>query len=114
MSYLFACPHCDLQTQVDPQYSGHSGTCIECGEPIRVPDFAPAQRQPDLAKSVTSSLSSFRAAPIVAALVAVIILFTLANAVVRYGGDAVQKMQLNRERVASIRNLEKIAAALNA
>ena len=40
MPIPFRCPHCGLQTQVDPQYAGQSGPCAGCGQMIAIPSSA--------------------------------------------------------------------------
>mgnify|MGYP007059385969 CR=1 FL=1 len=37
MPIPFACPHCQHETLVEDKYSGESGKCIACGNPITVP-----------------------------------------------------------------------------
>ncbi|QDT08883.1 DUF1559 domain-containing protein [Planctomycetes bacterium K23_9] len=111
MPFLFTCPHCRTQTQVEDQYSGRSGECVTCGKPIDIPRFAP--------KRLGSGKTGLSGATkpfgwIVAASVALVLLGCLVFAVFRFGGQTVQRLSSNRTRNASIRNLEKIAAALNA
>ncbi len=33
----FRCPHCGLETQVDPKYGGRTGPCAGCGKPVTIP-----------------------------------------------------------------------------
>ena len=47
MPYLFTCPYCNSQTEVEDQYSGQSGECFSCNSPIQLPDFDQIQAQAD-------------------------------------------------------------------
>jgi hypothetical protein len=109
MPFLFTCPHCRTQTQVEDQYSGRSGECVTCGKPIDVPRFAPKRR---LAKGAASAKEPF--GWIVAASVVLVLLGCLVFAIFRFGGQTIQQLSSNRSRNSSMRNLEKIADALNA
>ena len=113
MSFLFTCPHCQTQTLVEDQYSGLQGRCATCNHLIQIPEFA--EQRVERASGGTSHLLSqprvrWAAAAVASLLLAGCVLFVL----VRYGGSAVGTMQANRSRAQDIRNLEKIAAALNA
>lgn len=121
MPYLFTCPHCQTKTLVDDQYSGQSGSCVTCGSPIHLPDFAPhvaaVQSSPpgeagggprfDVLKS--AGLRRFAISAVAAAILVIggITLF-------RFGSPAVSTMAEGRSRNQAVRNIEKIAAALNA
>ncbi|MCO6456199.1 MAG: DUF1559 domain-containing protein [Pirellulaceae bacterium] len=37
MPFVFRCPHCGTETEVDDQYAGHSGPCAVCGRIVTVP-----------------------------------------------------------------------------
>ncbi|MGB7344750.1 MAG: DUF1559 domain-containing protein [Pirellulaceae bacterium] len=116
MPFLFTCPHCRTQTQVEDQYSGRSGECVTCGKPIDIPRFAPkrlgAKRPGASQANLSGATKPF--AWIVAASVVLVLLGCLVFAVFRFGGQTVQRLSSNRTRNASMRNLEKIADALNA
>ncbi len=109
MPYLFTCPHCQTKTQVEDCYSGQAGECVTCGGAIQLPQFAVAATPLPQSRSDSKSVRW-----IVASVVAVILLGCLAFAMARIGGDTMNRLTSNRERTNSIRNLEKIAAALNA
>ncbi len=111
MPYLFTCPHCQAKTQVEDRYSGQHGECVTCGEPIQIPHFATSL--PDQSAD-GFDIDSKPFGWAVAAGVLLVILGCLVFAVFRYGGQTVTQLTANRERTASMRNLEKIAAALNA
>lgn len=108
MPYLFTCPHCQTQTMVEDQYSGQSGQCVTCGRQIEIPQFssAPATRQQ------WSGVRTVRRA--VAVLAALLIIGSVALVTLRYGSQGIQTMQENRMRGQCIRNLERIAKAMNA
>ncbi|TWT83073.1 hypothetical protein CA13_45360 [Planctomycetes bacterium CA13] len=109
MPYLFTCPHCQTKTEVEDRFSGLAGECVTCGEPIELPNFA-KQASPDNPKTRENKfLSSLLAAGVV-----LVLILCLLFAVVRHGSQTVTQLQTNRARASSIRNLEKIAAALNA
>ena len=108
MPYLFTCPHCQAKTQVEDQYSGHSGECFSCGQTIQLPEFA----------GTTAAMQTKpNKRPLSIAIVAGLVLTMLASlifALVRYGGSSVSRLADVRLRNASMRNLENIASALNA
>lgn len=110
MPFLFTCPHCQTKTQVDDRYSGQAGECVTCGGDIQLPEFAAVSAQ----ASTTSPQGAKTMGWVISAVVAVILLGCLLFAVIRVGGDTMTQLSTNRERTSSIRNLEKIAAALNA
>lgn len=106
MSFLFTCPHCQTQTQVEDRYSGQSGECVTCGGKIKVPLFA-----------ATDGVGTEQGRPMtwLAAVGAmIVILCCLVFLIFRFSGDTVKRLSANRIRNSSIKNLEKIAAALNA
>ncbi|MCA9137121.1 MAG: DUF1559 domain-containing protein [Planctomycetales bacterium] len=108
MPYLFTCPHCHAKTQVEDRYSGKSGECFACGAPIQLPEFA---------ASTTGSADQPNKRPLgvlIAAGVVLTMLVCLVFAVIRFGGSSVSRLAEVRTQNASIRNLESIAAALNA
>lgn len=108
MPYLFTCPHCQAQTQVEDRYSGKSGECFSCGSPIQVPEFASA---------TTSAAETANKRPMgvmISAGVVLTMLVCIVFALVRFGGSSVSRLSEIRIQNASIKNLESIAAALNA
>lgn len=115
MPYLFTCPHCQTRTEVEDEFSGQTGECVVCGRGITLPDYAPGASRP---RNQTPGSSAGRrkrpAAWIAAAVVLLLIVGAGLIAIARVGGSAAQRVRQGRERLASIRNLEKIAAALNA
>ncbi len=110
MPYLFTCPHCQTKTQVEDRYSGLKGECVTCGGEIQLPDFA-GQATP---QSVQPTSVSKQFASVVAAIVVLMLLLAFGFAAIYQGRQTVGLLQTNRDRTASMRNLEKIAAALNA
>ncbi|MDG2221341.1 MAG: DUF1559 domain-containing protein [Rubripirellula sp.] len=110
MPYLYTCPHCQTKTQVEDRYSGQSGTCVTCGGEIELPRFAVGGTEVPKARSPRSKIAGFGIAAIVAVILAGCLLF----AVVRYGGRTVSRIASNRDQAQSVRNLERIAKALNA
>ncbi|TWU43886.1 hypothetical protein Q31b_14180 [Novipirellula aureliae] len=109
MPYLFTCPHCQTKTQVEDRYSGLRGECVTCGEPIEIPAFAKQPTNSPPANPQTKQLGTLAVAGVV-----LVLLLCFLYAVVRQGSQTVSQLQTNRMRAASIRNLEKIAEALNA
>ena len=113
MPYLFTCPHCQTKTEVDDRYSGQAGTCVTCGGPIQIPRFAAGDTEPPKrprAQPSTERLVRW----FVAGSVGVVLVGALLTAVFRIGGETVGQLNLNRDRSASMQNLERIARALNA
>jgi predicted Zn finger-like uncharacterized protein len=123
MPYLFTCPHCQTRTLVDDRYSGQAGRCVTCGSAIALPPFAASQPNVSLPTQGTGG-GTAAAWPIgqlsplgrrlIAAVVCLVLVFCVAIALWRYGGPAIATMQTNRLRAESLRNIEKIALALNA
>lgn len=123
MPYLFTCTHCQTKTLVDDQYSGQVGRCVTCGAEIRLPDFAPPENRTAGGTRGASSRtvaawqlgnSSPMVRRFVAAAIVLVMVVCGAVAMVRYGSPALSSIQTNRLRVQSTRNIERIAAALNA
>ena len=109
MPHLFTCPHCQTKTEVEDRYSGQKGQCVTCGNEIQLPQFAGAS-----VAQATSSRTAGAVRWLVAAVVTVILLGCFVFAAVRLGGNTMNRLTENRDRASSIRNLEKIAKALNA
>lgn len=107
MPYLFTCPHCQTATMVDDQYSGQAGRCVTCGREITVPAF-----RTSIGQRRFSGFRAFRWA--LAMVVAVGIVGAVALVTIRYGSQGMQTLQENRLRGQCLRNLEKIAQAMNA
>lgn len=112
MPYLFTCPHCQTKTEVDDRYSGQSGECVSCGEPIQIPHFATVSGGSESAFALGVDGKPLGWA--IAAGVSLVIMGCLIFAIFLYGGQTVSQLSANRDRTISMRNLEKIAGALNA
>jgi hypothetical protein len=112
MPYLFTCPHCQTKTQVEDRYSGQSGECVTCGEPIQLPHFATltADAEPASGFGIDNKPLGWA----ITAGVLLVIMGCLVFAALQYGSQTVTQLAANRQRNTSMRNLEKIAAALNA
>jgi Protein of unknown function (DUF1559) len=109
MPYLFTCPHCQSQTQVEDRYSGQAGQCVTCGGDISIPGFVVGANSGRKTTKETKLL-----AMVLGGGVLIILLGCLLYSIVRVGGQTMTQLSDNRERTASKRNLEKIADALNA
>lgn len=115
MSYLFTCPHCRTRTEVEDEYSGQTGECVVCGHEIILPDFAPgAGTDAGRHRDVHSKKRKRSAAWMVAAVVMLLIVGAAGIAIVQVGGTTAARLRAGRTRIGSIKNLEKIAQALNA
>lgn len=118
MPYLFTCSHCQTKTLVDDQYSGQSGRCVTCGNEIRLPDFAPAENRSSGISGKAAPWKKGQTSPTfrrtVAASVVLVLVACGAIAVYRYGVPAIASVQSNRMKAQSMRNISRIAAALNA
>ncbi len=112
MPYIFTCPHCQTKTQVDDRYSGQSGECVSCGEPIQIPRFATSGPGADVTSGF--GVDSKPLGWAIAAGVLLVIMSCLVFAIFRFGGQTVTQLSANRQRTSSMRNLENIAEALNA
>ncbi|WP_164104154.1 DUF1559 family PulG-like putative transporter [Candidatus Laterigemmans baculatus] len=126
MPYLFTCPHCKTATMVDDRYSGQTGRCVTCGREITVPAFRAASNASNASNASKArgaegwglgglrfgGMRAFRWA--LAGVAAVVIVGAVALVTIRYGSQGIQTLQENRLRGDCIRNLEKIAAAMNA
>ncbi|WP_162006616.1 DUF1559 family PulG-like putative transporter [Roseimaritima sediminicola] len=112
MSYLFTCPHCKTQTLLGDEYSGLSGDCAICREPIDVPDFA------DLGPVDAEQASSWVQNRSVRLAIAGTMTLALAACVLfvlfRFGGTTLARMQETRQKQRDGSNLTAIAQALNA
>lgn len=112
MPYLFTCPYCNSQTEVEDQYSGQSGECFSCNSPIQLPDFDQIQAQADTtAAKQVSQKTIFRFA--IAGMLLIVLVAGTA-AVIRYGGTGLSRINETRLRRTESTNLEKIADGLNA
>lgn len=112
MAFLFACPHCQSQTLIENEYSGLSGDCASCGQPITIPDFA-GYGPPELQESPgTRSPNWLRWGA--AAVLVVVAVGSVVFAVARIGGTTLAQVQLNRMRQRDADNLSAIAKAFNA
>jgi len=118
MPYLFTCSHCQTKTLVDDRFSGQTGRCVTCGADIRLPDFAPQSAPATKASRAGGGLPIGSARPLVrrlaAATVCMVLVVCGAVAFMRYGAPAISNLQAKRQRADAIRNIERIAAALNA
>jgi hypothetical protein len=112
MSYLFTCPHCRSRTLVEDAYSGLQGQCATCDQPIEIPDFASTADRVPAARERWMTHPKVRLA--LAAAVSLLVVGLLLSVFLEVGGNAVATMQANRVQGREIRNLEKIASALNA
>ncbi|MCC9644056.1 DUF1559 domain-containing protein [Rhodopirellula sp. JC740] len=109
MTFLFTCPHCQSQTEVEDQYSGRTGDCAVCGREITLPDFAFSRR-----KAVPNAARKKSVVRYVAAGLALLVIGAGLVAAIQIGGQTASKIRVGRQRLSSIKNLEKIASALNA
>lgn len=109
MPYLYTCPHCQTKTQVEDRYSGQTGNCVTCGQPIQLPHFAAGDNEP-LIKPKERKAAGVG----IASLVAVILLGCLLYAVIRFGGQTVSRITASRDQSQALQNLQQIADALNA
>jgi len=111
MPHLFTCPHCQTQTQVEERFSGQSGECVTCGNSIQLPDFGNR-----ISGAITETVKSGSSATrwVAGAIVSAIILACLFFAIIRVGGQSIGRMTASRDQSISIRNLQRIAEALNA
>lgn len=114
MPFLFTCPHCQTKTQVDDRYSGQAGTCVTCGGTIQLPRFVAGSNVvsgSDRGRKIrTDSVIRW----VVASVVGALLLGSLLIALFRAGGETIGQLSSNRERSSSMKNLERIAKALNA
>ncbi|TVQ01296.1 MAG: DUF1559 domain-containing protein [Planctomycetaceae bacterium] len=118
MPYLFTCEHCRTQTLVDDRYSGLAGNCVSCGSEIRLPIFAQGKAtlegSPRAGVRVTPPSLGPLGRRLIAASVCIALIGCGAVAFVRYAWPQVATLQAYRARSHSIRNIERIAAAMNA
>lgn len=113
MPYLFTCPHCQTKTQVDDRFSGQSGNCVTCGGAIQLPEFA-KQDQPGAARPLGGVKSDRLIRWVVAAMVGLVLVGALMVALFRIAGDTIAEMSSGRYQASSMKNLQRIAEALNA
>ncbi|MEP4684490.1 MAG: DUF1559 domain-containing protein [Rhodopirellula bahusiensis] len=109
MTFLFICPHCQSQTEVEDEFSGRTGDCVVCGREITMPVFAGARRQGSRPTNRKRSAIWF-----VAAGLALLLIGAGLIAAIQVGSRTAKKIRTGRQRLSSIKNMEKIATALNA
>ncbi|WDQ18302.1 DUF1559 family PulG-like putative transporter [Rhodopirellula sp. P2] len=109
MTFLFTCPHCQSQTEVEDEFSGRTGDCVVCGREIRMPDFAGVRSQANRPGKRKKSAIWFVAAGLALLLVGAGLI-----AAIQVGSRTATKIRTGRQRLSSIKNMEKIASALNA
>ncbi|QDT02524.1 hypothetical protein K227x_09020 [Rubripirellula lacrimiformis] len=112
MPFLFTCPECQTKTQVEDRFRGMAGQCVTCGAKIQMPE---ASSESPALPSATGPQSNQRTFGWIAAtMVGILLIGSLLFAVIRFGSQTISTLASNREQTATIRNLEKIAAAMNA
>ena len=109
MTFLFTCPHCQSQTEVEDEYSGRTGDCVVCGREITMPEFAGSRRMGNRPGKRNKSAIWFVAAGLALLLVGAGLI-----AAIQVGSRTAKKIRTGRQRLSSIKNLETIATALNA
>ncbi len=115
MPFHFTCPHCGSATLVDDQYSGQSGPCVACSKPVQLPNFATAKTGA-AAGSVPRTGNRPLSKGIRLTIAAVIAigfaggLFIAVNSI----ASVAQRAQVASSRGRCLKNMQKIAAALNA
>jgi hypothetical protein len=114
MPYLFTCPHCQTQTLVDDQFSGHVGLCVTCNQSIEVPQFLASAAEAYRPVPGTRTSLGPNSRRLIAAAIGVIILAGAIGVAFRYGSPVVARLSATRVQGVAIRNLEQIASALNA
>ena len=107
--FTFICPHCDIATRVADDLAGRRGRCIGCGELVLLPG-SPI----DAAAVARRRLLARRVAAVTIGLLLIGGLGWTATQLVRAGGARMRTLAAERLRGRSMRNLEKIAEALNA
>ncbi len=113
MPYLFTCPHCQSKTLVEDRFSGHIGRCATCDGKIEVPHFVMSSAS-STSQPVPQDHIGLTTRRIIASIVGLLIVIGLGGVLIRYATPAVTKLSAVRQRTQTIRNLEQIAAALNA
>ena len=83
---------------------------MTCGGAIQLPDFAAESTELSPASKKDTNAVGW----VIAAIVSLILLGSLLLAMIRVGGQTMNRLTTNRERSASVQNLERIADALNA
>jgi len=119
MPYLFTCPHCQSRTEVDEAFSGQSGRCVVCDRPITLPDFAPTEHSEDAQLAAVDARSGTKSRRLlgpwtIAALLLLVFIGVGLWTLIRVGSTTAARLREGRIRLASQRNLEAIADALNA
>ncbi len=113
MPLLFTCPHCQTQTLVEDRYSGHAGRCISCGHSIQVPFFANDTPLAGASVLRAQGEQTWVRRAIALSLGAVTVIGLLAG-LFTYGLPAFEEFRQMQQRVGTMRNLERISAALAA
>lgn len=119
MPYLFTCPHCQTQTLVDDEYSGQQGECVTCGKSIQLPHFS-GTGNGGITTATTAGVPRNIAASrkharwLIGGVLGAFILIGVLTLAVNFGGTGLRQLQANRYRGECMKNLEKIAKAMNA
>ena len=112
MPFLFRCPHCDTETEVEDQYAGLTGPCAVCGKSVTIP-------HPDASHRSRAFAASRGPAVSVPVILAVTIVGLLLAATVVGVGVALVRPVISRARnsaqsVQCGNNLKQIALAMQA
>lgn len=118
MSLSFDCPHCGTHMEILERFAGQSGACAICGQTISIPATKPPREPGSAIESqkppAAEGLSLSATLSFVGGSVALFcVLFLVSVLVIRVAVPTVQTARVARLNGATLRNLEKIAAALN-
>lgn len=121
MAFHFTCPYCFKKTLVDEALAGRSGPCVSCGKSITVPEPPARLTAAGSTRSRTQAKATQPAGgqrKVLAWLMQSVALVVVAVVLIAGSGyvlwPTLEGMKARRDKVASLNNLQRIAAALNA
>jgi prepilin-type processing-associated H-X9-DG protein len=110
MPFLFSCPHCNAQTEVEEQFAGQCGPCFSCGKTVTVPysasvAYGPARTAARGSGSTTGVLLVLVLAGVLGGVAVIGILFALLI-------PAASSARTAATRNACMNNLKQISLAM--
>ncbi len=112
MSFLFRCPHCDTETEVEDEYAGRTGPCAVCGKSITIPQRPVEGRRAAFAAGRGPAVS----VPVILAvtIIGLVLAVSIAALGVALVTPYVSQARQSAQSVECRGNLQQIALALRA
>ncbi len=112
MSFVFRCPHCGTETEVEERYSGQTGPCAVCGKQVTVP-YA---ESPTVGRGLGRDRGALVSIPVILGVSAVGLLgaATIIGLGIVMLAPVVQTARNSAQTIQCSSNLKQIALALQA